>query len=167
MVGDCVKMLQQHEHHVQKFHCILHSSQWSCECLIVHLLRHCSFEKPLIWVRPTWGRSVNVVFLNHLPDYSNQLVESLVYVHTDFGWSLHVCDLQLSGQLLALFLGYLRQKEEENNVGGSSNINRGLWHIMFWVRKSLWDRISCCVVHTLILNVTPAEKRLYTLHPFI
>lgn len=22
---------------------------------------------------------------NHLPDYSNQLVESLIYVHTDFG----------------------------------------------------------------------------------
>lgn len=42
------------------------------------------------------------------PDDSNQFVESLVHVHSDFGWSLHVRDLQLSGELLALFLGYLR-----------------------------------------------------------
>lgn len=42
------------------------------------------------------------------PDDSNQFVESLVHVHSDFGWSLHIRDLQLSGELLALFLGYLR-----------------------------------------------------------
>lgn len=74
-----------------------------------------------ITIKYTWGNFVHDPLINHLPDYSNQLVESLVYVHTNFGGGLHVCDLQLSGQLLALFLGYLSTNRTAR--GWKSNVN--------------------------------------------
>lgn len=93
----------------------------------------CAFLNPLSYIWKPYILAYIVAFINHIPDNSNQFVESLVYVHTDFGWSLHICDLQLSGQLLTLFLGYLREKEEQNKEGLrlESKLRFSQWKPMF------------------------------------